>query len=215
MIKQLIKLPYEIGRLPLALAEGAMTKRLPEDSRPRVGLERALGTADRVAGAVLRNPEIAKRGADRLDTSQKLATAARLEREADLRREQARETRTEGRQQAEQKREAAQEHAVKGLEEADVTEARAKQEAKDRAKKAAASKKSAAAKKATAKKSAADSRAKAQTSTAEAKKKAARTKAKAELDDARETKQAADEARADADRLEELAEAKKQKRSNS
>lgn len=212
MIKQLIALPYEISRLPLALAEDSLAKRLPEDSGPRVGLERAIGTADKLAGAVLRNPEIAKRGADRLDQSQKLATAARLEREAERRHEQARQTAHEGHQEAKQMRADAQERAVKGLEEADVTEARAKQQAKERAQKAAAMKKAAATQKARTKKTAAESREKAKTAAAEAKKKTAQKKAKAELEDARESKQAADAARADADRLEELTEAKKQQR---
>ena len=49
-------------------------------------------------------------------------------------------------------------------------------------------------------------------STAEAKKQAAQRAAKSELDDARETKQAAAKTRADADRLDDLTEAKKQQR---
>ena len=49
-------------------------------------------------------------------------------------------------------------------------------------------------------------------SAADTKKKAAQSKAKSELDQARSTKKSAAEARADADRLSELAETKKQQR---
>lgn len=73
------------------------------------------------------------------------------------------------------------------------------------------------------KKAAADKRAQSRTdtveqrkkrvvSTADAKKRATQRKAKAELDDARQTKQSAAEARADAERLSDLTEAKKQER---
>ena len=55
----------------------------------------------------------------------------------------------------------------------------------------------------------------AQTTAAEAKKKTAQKKAKSELEDARANKLAATEARADAERLEELTAAKKQERTNS
>ena len=52
-------------------------------------------------------------------------------------------------------------------------------------------------------------------SAAEAKKKAAQRQAKSELDQARETKRAAAKTRADADRLSDLTEAKKQERKSS
>ena len=66
MISTLIALPYEIARLPIALVDKNLTDRLPATSGTRVGLDRAIGGADRVAGALLGNRSIAQRGADRL-----------------------------------------------------------------------------------------------------------------------------------------------------
>ena len=215
MLKNLIVKPYELARAPLTLVDRAVSPRLPEGSRSRAGLEWAMGSTDRIAGALLRNDEISRRGADRLDRFQKLASAERLEAEAEARRQQARQARAEGKQEAEDKRRAAEERALKALEDGDVAEARAKQEAKQRAAKTAATKKAAAAKKATARKTAAQKRQQAADSTSQARKKAAQKKTKAEIDDARERKAEADAARADADRLEELVDARKQERQES
>jgi hypothetical protein len=212
MFSNLIALPYKAARLPLSIVDKAVGDRLPETSAPRVALDRTLGSADVFAGSVLRNPVIAQRGAERLDRSEKLLTAARLEQQAEARREQAVDTAVSGTKEAAQKRKAAQKRVASGLEEADAAEARGKQQAKAEAEKTAAAKKSAAQKRAQTKKSTAEQRKKSAESAADAKTKVAQRKARNELDAAREKKQAAAEARADADRLEELAEAKKQRR---
>ena len=212
MISNLISLPYELARRPLDLVDDQLSERLSETSIPRVALDRALGSADRIAGSVLRNHAIAERGAERLDRSSKLVTAARLEKEADAQREAARETIRTGRQEAEREREAAQEHAASGLDEAESAEARGKREATARAVQTAAAKKSAADQRATGRKTVAEQRKQRVETAAEAKKKAAQQEAKTELDDAREDLKAAKEARSDAERLSELTEAKKQER---
>ena len=214
MIKNLIALPYELARLPLAVADQQLADRLPETSVPRLTMDRTLGSAATVAGAVLRNRDIADRGAERLERSGKLTKAARLEQEAELRREQARSAAESGQEEAAAKRQAAQERAEKGLDEAATAEARGKQQAKATARKSAAAKKSAADQKAQSREAAAEQRQERAEATAEAKKKAAQQEAKAELDEARQDKQEADEARADAERLSELTEAKKQERTD-
>jgi hypothetical protein len=212
MISTVIALPYELVRLPLAILDTGLSTTLAVTSGPRVALDRAIGVSDQLAGALLRNPDIAQRGADRLERSHKLLMAARLEEEAATRREQARETAAAGSRQAAQQRNAAQKRAASGLEEADAAEARGKQQAKAKA-----------ARTASAKKAAADKRAAGRTATvvqartrvdsaAEAKKRAAQQAVESELDDARETQQAAERTRADADRLGDLAAAKKQER---
>ena len=215
MIKSLLSLPYELARLPLVAVDKTLGDRLPETSGPRVTLERAIGSADRVAGALLANPEIARRGADRVERVEKLVTAARLEQDAEARREQARETTASGRREAAQKREAAKNRAASALDTADRVEARRKQEASEKAAKAAASKKTAAARKAKARKASVEGGKDKVVSAAQAKKQAAQREAKAELDDARATKAAAAEARADAERLSDLTEAKKAERQQS
>jgi hypothetical protein len=214
-ISALIAVPYKLARLPLVVIDSSLSDRLSETSVPRVTLDRAIGSADKLAGALLRDQDIARIGAERIARSQKLVTAAKLEQQADSRREQARETLTEGREEAAEKRKAAEQRAVSGLDEADAAEARGKQHAKARAAKTAAAKKSAAKKRAVSRASAVERRKAHVDSAAEAKKRAAQRKAKAELDDARETKQAAADARADAERLSDLTEAKKQDRKQS
>ena len=215
MIKSLLSLPYELARLPLVAVDKTLGDRLPETSAPRVTLERAIGSADRVAGALLSNPEIARRGADRVERVEKLVTAARLEQDAEARREQARETAASGRREAAQKRQAAKNRAASALDTADTVEARRKKEASDKAAKAAATKKAAAARKAKARKASVEGGKDKVVSAAQAKKQAAQREAKAELDDARATKAAAAEARADAERLSDLTEAKKAERQQS
>ena len=215
MISTVIALPYELARLPLALVDDNLLSRLPETSGPRVALDKTLGSADKLAGSLLGNQVIAQRGAERIERSQKLVTAARLEKEADARREMARKTADSGRQKAAQKRKAAQDRAVASVTDAAAAEARGKQEAKAKAAQTAAAKKAAADKRAASRTSTVEQRKGRVESAAESKQAAARRKAKAELDDARETQKAATEARADAERLSDLTEVKKQKRKQS
>jgi hypothetical protein len=212
MISTLIALPYEIARLPLTLVDSKLADRLPETSAPRVTLDRAIGSADKLVGAVLRNREIAERGTDRLDRTDKLVAAARLEQTAAERREEAAETIAEGHQEAAQKRKAAQDRAASGLDEAAAAEARGKQEAKAKADQAAAVKKAAADKRAANRTETAQQRKKIADSAAEAKKQAEQRKAQAERDEARKTEQEAAEARDDAELLDDLVEEKKQER---
>jgi hypothetical protein len=178
VISTLIALPYEIARLPIVIVDSAVIDRLPDTSAPRVTLDRAIGSADKLAGTLLGNRDIARRGAERIERSERLQTVGRLEQEAEARR----------------------------------GEACGKKQAKAKAAKTASAKKSAADKRAAGRTAAVAER-KARVDTAvSSRKQAAQRKAKAELDDVRETKQSAAEARADAERLSDLAETKKQKR---
>jgi hypothetical protein len=212
MISTLIALPYEIARLPLKIVDNTLSDRLSETSAPRVALDRAIGSADKFAGALTRNHDIAQRGAERLERSEKLLTAARLEQEAETRRQQAKQTVDLGQRKAAAKRKAASERVSKGFDEADTVEARGKREAKAKAAKTASAKKTAADQKAANRIETAEQRKRRLESAAEAKQKTSQRKAKNELDDARETKQAAAAARSDAERLSDLTEAKKQER---
>ena len=100
MIRNLLVFPSELARLPLAIVDERVAGKLPEASAPRVTLDRALGSADKLAGALLGNRDIAQRGSDRIERSQKLAAATRLEEDAEARREQAREKAATGRRKA-------------------------------------------------------------------------------------------------------------------
>jgi hypothetical protein len=212
MIRTLVAIPYELVRLPFALVDNRLSDRLSETSTPRVTLDRALGSADKLAGSLLGNRYIARRGADRLERSEKLLTVNRLEEEAATRREEARETLATGRREAVQKRKAAQNRAASGLDEAAAAEARGKQQARATARKTAATKKAAADKRAASRTATIEQRRARVDSAAEAKKRTAQRQAKDELSEARKSKQSAAESRADAARLRDLAEAKKQAR---
>jgi len=212
MIRTLVAIPYELARLPFALVDNRLSDKLSETSAPRVTLDRAIGSADKLAGSLLGNRFIARRGADRLERSDKVLTVARLEEEASTRREQARETLAAGRREAAQKRKAAQNRAASGLDEAAAAEARGKQQARATAKKTAATKKAAADKRAASRTATIEQRKSRADAAAQTKKRAAQRQAKDELSEARKSKQSAAEARADADRLKDLAEAKKQER---
>lgn len=212
MISTLIALPYEMARKPLATIDERLSSRLPETSISRTTLDRAFGTADKIAGAILRNDDIAARGVDRLERSEQLAKAARLDEQAEARREAAEIVAEAGREEADRKRRAAAERASTGLTEAQQAEAKGKQQAAARAKKAAAAKKKSADKKAAGRTETVQQRKARVAAHAEAKKKAARDEAKDELADARESKEAAADARADAEVLSDLVETKKAER---
>jgi hypothetical protein len=215
MISTLIALPYEIARGPLAFVDARLSNRLADDSARRLVLDRTLGSADKVAGTILGNHAIAARGADRLERSDKLRTAARREHEAGATRQQARDEAAAGRREAARKRKDAEKRVESGLQEAQATEARGKQEARANAKKTASAKKAAADRRAAARTATVEQRKQRVESGAEAKKKAAQRKTKSELDEAREAKQAAAKARADAERLGDLTEAKQEQRKQS
>lgn len=215
MISTLISLPYELARRPIVAIGEGLTSRLHEDAAPRVFLDRAIGSADQFAGILLRNGQIAQRGADRLQRSTGLAQAASFERKAEAKRERAREIRAEGHQKAEAQREDARTSLERGLEEADVVEAQGKRDARTAARKAATTKKAAADRAASARKSTAEQRRARTDRSAANQEKAAQRRAASELKEAREDQQAAADSRKDADRLEQLTEAKKAERDRS
>ncbi|GAA3802506.1 hypothetical protein [Nocardioides panacisoli] len=208
MIKNLIALPYEVARRPLDVV-GKLAERLPDNSYARLSVDRTLGTADRLAGTVLRNDDISQRGSERLERSSRLAAAADLEQHAASKRKYADKTVTTARKEAAAKREEAQDRVTTGLEEADEVELREKQQAEARARKTAAEKKAEAERLAAAREEQVGHDEQRVKTAAAAKRQAAQRRTKKELDEARETEQEASEKRADAERLEELTEAKK------
>jgi hypothetical protein len=73
MISTVIALPYEIARFPLVRLDTGLSG-LPQTNGARVALDRAIGTSDQLAGALLRNSAIAERGADRDKQQARAAT---------------------------------------------------------------------------------------------------------------------------------------------
>ena len=209
MIRTLITVPYEFARLPLVILESALSTRLPGTSPARLTLDRAIGSVDRAAGALIGDREIAKRGSDRVAHVAKVRAAARLEQQATSLREQADETALTGTRQAAQKRRAVQSRARSGLDEAAVKEARGKQRAKATAVQTASARKAAADHRAADVTATVERRKQRVNTAADAQKRAAQGRTKAVTAAARESKQRAGEARADAERLGDLAAARK------
>jgi len=210
--KSILTVPYRIARTPLAVLTSSVGARLPENSRPRLVLDRTLGTTDQVAGRLFGSSTLVEEGTRRVERSDKLAQATELEAEAAKRRQQARDVGTSGRRTAADKAQQARDTAAEGLEEADRTERRGKQEAANRARTTAARKKSAA-----------DARAKQQVDSiensverTEAAANARATQAKrrtaAKVGDAQEQRADADAKREEAEELGELADAKRSAR---
>ncbi len=212
MISTLIALPYELARLPLIAVDQRLSRRLPETSLTRSTLNQAIGSADKFAGTLLHNSQIVNRGADRIKRSDNLVEAVRLEDQADIQRQVARDAVESTSQQAAQQREDAAKRVAAGVAEAKKTETAGKQQAATNAKKAAEAKKARANKKAAKRTETVAQRKKRVDAAAEAKKNAARDEAKAGLADARKSKEAAAESLHDAEILSALTDAKKNER---
>jgi hypothetical protein len=212
MISTLVALPYKIARAPLSLVDSTLSPRLPETSAPRTTLDLVIGSTDRLAGALLRDEGLARRGEERLERSDTLRKAAKLEHEADAKLKQAEHAAASGHQEAQRKRQAAEDRVDESLQVADVIEADDKREAKAEAKKEAAAEKRAADRKAEASTSAIEKRKQRVTAAAEAKQKAGQRQAKSMFDEAREAERDATQSRSDAAQLAHLVETKKQQR---
>jgi hypothetical protein len=212
MIRTLIAMPYELARLPLVIIDNSLSRRLPETSAARMTVDRAIGSADLVAGALIHDRVIAKRGTDRIGHADKIRKVARLEHEAGVRRKQARQAAVVGTENAAEKRQSAQARAVSGLAEAEAAEARGTQQARATAVRTASATKAAADKRAASSTEAVQQRKRRVASSTAAKKSVAQRRAKAEIGTASEAKKSAAEARADAARVRNLAAAKKAER---
>lgn len=213
--RNLLALPYQLARTPLALLDAKVAQRLAPDSPPRLVFDRALGSLDWLAGRVLRNSDIAERGAGRAARADKLATAVTLEQEAAERRRAAADAAQEGRQTVADKRKAAQDQARDGVQEAAATERDGKRAAADdaRAREASAKKEAEARKKQ--RLSVVENERDRAEAVADARVSGARKVAKAKLSDVTEQRNTADAERGAADKLGELADEKKAARKKS
>lgn len=206
--RSLLAIPYGIARGPISVMT-TIAHRLPADSPPRLAYDRALGSYDTFAGRLLSNDTILRRGTMRANRSMELAEAARLERKAGARREEAEQVADAGHESVDEKRRAARERAAGALDVAEATERQGKREASARARAKADRTKQAV-------QASADSRARAVRQQAERSEKAAdarqstaRRRADAKLAEVTQTKASARQARSDADELAGLVEAKK------
>ena len=207
-------LQYKALRLPYTVLEKQVVGRLAEDSKLRLGYERALGRLDERAGRLTGDADLSRRGealqrrAQVLETRTEVLTKAeQLEAKAQSRKQEAEQTLQAEKDRAEQqRREAArgkQEGVAEALadEEADKRRVAAEADAKEKAEKERIERQAAS------KQSAAEQRKKTQEQRIEVKLKADTAAPKAQLDDAVELVEDADQKRSRAERMGELADA--------
>ena len=207
-----LRFQYQIARLPLQLIEDQVVARLRSEGPARLLYERSFGALDATVGKLLGDPQLEKRGAALVERSNALGKAAKLD-----------ATATRNREQADAKLEATHDEVVTDINEArDATRRRAVQartnaEQRKRAADEAAEKRTVAAKKqadeAAAQRNKAAETVKRQEEAKIGAAEARATKAaESKLDDAQAKRSEAARKRAQADRVEELANIEKQKR---
>ena len=207
-----LRFQYQIARLPLQLIEDQVVARLHSEGPARLLYERSFGALDATVGKLLGDPQLEKRGAALVERSNALGKAAKLD-----------ATATRNREQADAKLEATHDEVVTDINEArDATRRRAVQartnaEQRKRAADEAAEKRTVAAKKqadeAAAQRNKAAETVKRQEEAKIGAAEARATKAaESKLDDAQAKRSEAASKRAQADRVEELANIEKQKR---
>jgi hypothetical protein len=125
-VRTLMYLPYQAARAPLALLDAQLVRRLRDDSPPRLALEQVLGSIDEVAGRLLKDENIERRGTDLRHRAGKVIHARQLEHQAAARRAGATQTLQKARLKAAKSRTYAQNRQRESLREAAENEAKAR-----------------------------------------------------------------------------------------
>ncbi len=203
---------YRIARLPLQLIEDQMVARMGAEAPARLFFERSLGMLDATVGGLLGDSQLKKRGSALAERSDTLSRAARLDAVA-----------TQKQEHAEAELKATRERAITDQKQAEEAKERAIQDARTEAeqhKSAAAEeaeKRTAAAKKqadevAAQRRSAVDEAKRGAQARVRAEEEKASAAAQSKLEDAQSMRSQAAGKRAQADRVEQLADVEKQKR---
>jgi hypothetical protein len=207
-----LRFQYQLVRFPLQVLEERVMARMGTEAPARLLYERSLGVLDATVGSVLGDPRLRRRGARLAERSDTLSRAAALE-----------ATAVQEQQQADAELKARRDEAIKGQKEAraakeqTVEEARTAAEERKRAATEAAEKRTAAAKRqadevAAQRKRAAEEAKREEQAAIRAAEEKARAAAESKLDDAQAKRRDATSKRAQADRVEELADVEKAKR---
>jgi hypothetical protein len=80
--RTLLRVQYQIARIPLQLLDEQLVARLDSDARLRLFYQRSLGLLDAAVGNVLGSPTLAQRGATKIERTDKLMRAADLDAQA-------------------------------------------------------------------------------------------------------------------------------------
>jgi hypothetical protein len=194
------------------VVEERIVARMGTEAPARLFYERALGVLDATAGSVLGDPRLRRRGALLADRSDTLSRAASLEAMATQKREQA-DAELKGRRD-EAIEDLNEVRAVKeqAVEEAHTAAAERKRAATEAAERRTAAAKHQADEAAARRKNAAEEAKREEQAAIRAAEEKARAAAKSKLDDAEAKRRDAASKRAQADRVEELADVEKRKR---
>ncbi|MCA1713303.1 MAG: hypothetical protein LC789_17340 [Actinobacteria bacterium] len=208
-------LEYKALRFPATLLQSQVVVRfLDDDSKLRLGFEKALGSLDEKAGSLLANEDLSNRGRVLRRRSEVLGKAVELEEVAEQRKAAAEATLREGSKKAERTREQAKQQQREGVQQALQEEQADKAKARREAKSKLDAEKSRVQAQTQAKVQAVTSQLDAQESRIDATERARTAAPTAQLTDAVQEKKTADAERRKAERLAQLAETEKQSRQN-
>jgi hypothetical protein len=210
--RAVLRAQYQIARFPLQLIEKQLVARLDSDAPLRLFYQRSLGLLDAAAGNVLDVPTLAQRGVTTIEWTDTLMRAADLDAVADATIANADAELKDARGAATQAAEDARAEKTRA-----AAQARDKAEERKRAAREAADQRTADAHKqadetAAHRKGAAETAKREQHAVIRADEKLAEAKAQAKLDEAQDNRGVAARKRADAERLEELADDEKTRR---
>jgi hypothetical protein len=210
--RTLLRVQYRIARVPLQLIEDQLVERLDSDARLRLFYQRSLGLLDAVAGNVLGSPGLARRGASKIERTDKLMRAADLDAVANATIAQANSELKDARGAATQAVQDARAEKAQEAKQAQKTAEERKRTARNAADQRAGAAKKQADETATRRKGAADATKRVEHGAIRAGEKLAEVDAQAKLDDAQHNRGVAARKRVKANRLEDLADEEKAKR---
>ncbi len=207
-----LRLQYRIARMPLRLFEQRVLVRVDSEAPARLLYERSVGAVDSVVGNMLGDTEVEKQGAARVERSEALGEATRLDELATQTREQADEELRRKRESAASAPGKARATSQRRVRAVRSTAEERKRQGTQTAAKRAAEVKQRVDEAAAAKVIGVETAKRAKQQRINAAERTATAVAEAELDDAAEKRSAAAAKRAHANRVDDLAEAKKAER---
>lgn len=210
--KAVLKLQYQVARFPLQMIDDRVVARMDNEAPARLFFERSLGMLDTAVGTALGDPVLRKRGVTLVDRSDALRRAARLDEAAAENAKQAEADLKATQQKAMQEKQEAFEETTRETERARKEAQQRKRAAvEDAEKRIVEDKKRADDIAAQRKKNVESAKRREEAEIADAEQTVAKV-AGAKLEDAQDKRVDAAVTRAQADRIEDLADAEKQKR---
>lgn len=207
-----LRFNYQLARLPLQLIEDRVITRIPTEAPARLFYERSLGMLDTTVGNALGDPDLVERGAALVERSDALGRAAQLDAKASTRKQQADAKLQGAREEAVQERQEAQAATQQEIKEARNAAEQRKRDAAQSAQKASAAAKQRADEVAAKQKETVESTRRQVENRTQATEKAAAEAAATKIDKAEDKLGEAAAKRAEADRVEGLADAEKRER---